>query len=176
LKFQTAQYFEESEMTPQPSSEKTLQEVDEKVKKYMPAYFHCAQTSFLTLKEQFGLKDWGILKALTPFVGIGLRGETCGAVVGSLMALGLVFGRDKLDDQEAFQASIPSAVEFCTRFEKEVGSTMCSSIIEKDFGRKYNLMDPAQVEEWLAAGAVEKCTDVVRKAVGIASEILMNKE
>ena len=162
-------------MAKQPSREKVLKDVDEKVQKYMPAYFHCAQTSFLTLQEQFGLKNGAILKALTPFPGIALRGETCGAVVGSLMALGLVFGRDKLDDQQAFQASLPSAVEFCTRFEKEVGSTMCSSIIEKEFGKKYNLQDPAQVEEWLAVGAVEKCTSVVRKAVRIAAEILLDK-
>jgi C_GCAxxG_C_C family probable redox protein len=162
-------------MTPQPSREKTLNEVDGKVKEYMTAYFHCAQTSFLSLQEQFELNDGGILKALTPFPGIALRGETCGAVVGSLMALGLVFGREKLDDQQAFQASLPSAIEFCARFEKEVGSTMCSSIIEKNFGKNYNLQDPAQVEEYMAAGAVEKCTSVVRKAVRIASEILLDK-
>jgi C_GCAxxG_C_C family probable redox protein len=163
-------------MKPQDSREQTLKEVSEKVNEYMPVYWHCAQTSFLTLQEQFGLKDGAILKALTPFPGIALRGETCGAVVGSLMALGLVFGRDKLDDQEAFQASLPSAIEFCTRFENEAGSTMCSAIIEKEFGRKYDLQDPAQAEEWMAAGAVEKCTDVVRKAVRIASEILMKNE
>ena len=162
-------------MTTQPSGEEVLKKLDEKVQKYMPVFFHCAQTSFLALQEQFGLEDGAILKALTPFPGIALRGETCGAVVGSLMALGLVYGRDKLDDRQSYLASLLSARKFCKRFEEEVGSTMCGDIIEKQFGKRYNLADPAQVKEWQAAGAVEKCTAVVGKAVRIAAEILLDK-
>jgi hypothetical protein len=36
---------------------------------------------------------------LNPFPGIALRGETCGAVIGCLMALGLEFGREDLSDR-----------------------------------------------------------------------------
>jgi hypothetical protein len=57
---------------------------------------NCAQTSFAVLQEEFNLDGGEVLRALTPFPGIALRGETCGAVVGSLMALGLVYGRDDL--------------------------------------------------------------------------------
>lgn len=53
---------------------------------------NCAQASFAVLQEEFELDSGEILKALTPFPGIALRGETCGAVVGCLMALGLVVG------------------------------------------------------------------------------------
>lgn len=153
-----------------------LDALDEKVGKYLAISRNCAQTSFLTLKEQFELDDGAILKALTPFPGIALRGETCGAVIGSLMALGLVFGREELDDREGYLASLPSARTFCHRFEKELGSTMCGDILESEFGKRYDLTDPAQVAEWQEAGALDKCSVVVRKAVRIAAEIIQDRE
>jgi C_GCAxxG_C_C family probable redox protein len=55
---------------------------------------NCDQTTFLTLRDEFDLEGDEVLKALTPFPGIALRGETCGAVTGGLMILGLVYGRD----------------------------------------------------------------------------------
>jgi C_GCAxxG_C_C family probable redox protein len=140
-----------------------LDELDEKVAKYLLVSRNCAQTSFLALQEQFELENGAILKALTSFPGIALRGETCGAVIGSLMALGLVFGRDDLDDQAGFSASLISAGEFCHRFEKELCSTMCGDILESEFGKRYDLTDPLQVAEWQAAGSLDKCTAVVRK-------------
>jgi C_GCAxxG_C_C family probable redox protein len=156
-------------------SREVLDGLDEKVAKYLVISMNCAQTSFVTLQEQFELGDGGVLKALTPFPGIALRGETCGAVSGSLMALGLVFGREKLDDQEGFFASLPPAMRFCHRFEEEVSSTMCGAILESELGKRYNLADPAQLAEWQAAGGPDKCMAVVRKGVRIAAEIIQEK-
>ena len=59
---------------------------------------NCAQTSFAVLQQEFDLEGGTILKALTPFPGIALRGETCGAVVGCLMAIDLVYGGEKIED------------------------------------------------------------------------------
>ena len=67
---------------------------------------NCAQTSFAILNEVFDLGGEQILKALTPFLGIALRGETCGAVIGSLMALGLVYRRDDLTDWKGYIGSL----------------------------------------------------------------------
>jgi len=73
-------------MTDQAPGEEIYSQLEQKVKEYLKISGNCAQTSFLALQEQFGLDDGSILKALTVFPGIALRGETCGAVVGSLMA------------------------------------------------------------------------------------------
>jgi C_GCAxxG_C_C family probable redox protein len=162
-------------MPAQPSGE-VLNELDEKAAKYLAISMNCAQTSFITLKEQFNLADGAILKALTPFPGVALRGETCGAVIGSMMALGLIYGRETLDDQQGFLASLPPTRKFCYRFEKEFGSTMCGDILEAVFGKRYDLADPAQVAEWQAAGSLDKCTAVVRSAVRIAAGIIMEKK
>jgi len=162
-------------MAIQPSRD-VLDELDEKAGKYLAISMNCAQTSFIVLKEQFNLDDGAILKALTPFPGIALRGETCGAVIGSMMALGLLYGRETLDDQQGFLASLSPARTFCYRFEKELGSTMCGDILEAKFGKRYDLTDPAQVAEWQAAGALDKCAAVVKIAVRIAAEIITEKK
>lgn len=160
------------------NNEFLFDELGEKVAKYLLLSRNCAQTSFVALQEQFELGDGAaiILKALTSFPGIALRGETCGAIVGSLMALGLVFGREDLDDQEGFASSLISARKFCHRFENELGSTTCSDILESEFGTRYDLTDPVQVAEWQAAGSLDKCTAVVMKATRIAAEIIISKE
>ena len=75
-----------------------LQELSQKARDLLPQCGNCAQITFFVLREEFDLDGQEILKALTPFPGLALRGETCGAVTGSLMAIGLVFGRDRLDD------------------------------------------------------------------------------
>jgi len=153
--------------------EGTLQRLEQKVKEYLRVSGNCAQTSFLALQEQFGLEDGAILKALTVFPGIALRGETCGAVVGCLMALSLVYGRERLDDWEGYMRSLRPGRRFCRRFEKEMGSTMCGDILESQFGRRYNLADPADAAEWQKANAQGKCSAVVAAAVRIAAEIII---
>ncbi len=161
------------------SVEEIFTSLDQKAQEYLMLCGNCAQTTFISLQEQFELEGGeSILKALTPFPGIALRGETCGAVVGSLMALGLIYGRgrDKLDDFRSYQRSLPSARRFCRRFEKEFGSTMCGDIVEAQFGKRYDLADPIQAMEWVNAGAVEKCGGVIRKGVRIAAEIITKTE
>jgi C_GCAxxG_C_C family probable redox protein len=160
-------------MSDQVSREEILSQLDEKVNRYFLQSFNCAQSSFAALQEQFGLDGGPILKALTPFPGIALQGETCGAVSGSMMALGLVFGRDRLDDLPAMRAAFVPGITFCKRFTQEVGSTRCGDILETQFGKRFNLTDPAQVAEYSAAGAIEKCGAVTRKGVRIAAEILL---
>jgi len=156
--------------------EDTLQQLEENVKRYLKISGNCAQTSFIVLQEQFGLDNGSILKALTGFPGIALRGETCGAVVGCLMALDLVYGREKLDDWEGYGRALRHGRKFCRGFEKELGSTMCGDIVESIFGKRYNLANPVEAEEWQKAGAVEKCSGVVTAAVRIAARIIISKD
>lgn len=162
-------------MATQPSKGEMLDRLAQKATEYLKLSGNCAQTSFLVLQEEFKLDDGTILKALTPFPGIALRGETCGAVIGCLMALGLVYGREKLDDWAGYFASLPSARRFCRRFEKENGSTMCGDILETQLGRRFNLADPAEAEEYLAAGGSECCAAVVSNAVRITAEEILKK-
>jgi C_GCAxxG_C_C family probable redox protein len=150
--------------------------VDQKVDQYMQLSHHCAQSSFLALRDQFALGGEQVLKALTPMPGIAERGETCGAVTGPLMAMGLIYGRDlhHLDDWDAYQKSLIPTGLFCRQFEKEFGTTMCSKIQEGKFGRCYHLTDPAELQEFQNAGATEQCSEVVKSAVHMAAGVILD--
>jgi C_GCAxxG_C_C family probable redox protein len=149
--------------------------LDQRVRNNMAKSHHCAQSSFLALSEQFGLEDKEILKALTPFPGIAERGQTCGVVTGSLMALGMVFGRDRLDDWQKYRDSLIPAGQFADEFEKEMGSSLCSDIVKKEFGMRLDLRNPADQAKFAAAEATEKCSKVVIKGVRIAARIILEQ-
>ena len=157
--------------------EEIIENLERKAKENVKHCGNCAQSAFLALQEEFELGGDGVLKALTPFPGIALRGETCGAVTGSLMALGLVFGRGKEDlgNFRKYQRSLPSARKFCFMFEEELGSMLCSKIVEDKFGRSFDLANRADALRWAASGAKEKCGEVVAVGVRIAGEIIITK-
>lgn len=74
------------------SREEIHKELEEKVDKLLPMYGSCSQASFCALNEQFELKADKTIRALKPLTGgVALKGETCGAVSGSLVAIGLSF-------------------------------------------------------------------------------------
>ena len=152
--------------------------LDQKVNHYMEISNNCAQSSYLALAEQFEIKSEQVLKALTPLPGIAERGETCGAITGSLMVFGLIYGRGKnrLHDWNAYRDSLIPTGKFCRLFEEEFGSTMCHDIQEKEFGRSYQLTHPEELREFQEADATVKCSSVVRKAVRIAAEIILNDQ
>lgn len=160
------------------SKEDIFVDLEDKAKVNLTLCGNCAQTTFLTLQEHFELEDGGILKALTPFPGIALRGETCGAVTGSLMALGLIYGRDRenLGNWDAYIKSLPPTRRFCRRFEQEIGSTMCGDIVEAEFGQRFDLADPVEAMQWMNCGALDKCGVVIGKGVRIAADIIINAQ
>ena len=162
-------------MNTETSKEEVLRKVTDRALQILLQSGNCAQTSFFVLKEQFALDDGKILKALTPFPGVALRGETCGAVIGSLMALGLVFGRDNIDDMPGYLRSLPPARKFCRQFEKEQGNTMCGAILEAKLGKRYNLANPIESALYFSSGGPEKCAEVVASAARIAAEIILDK-
>ena len=147
--------------------------LDQKVDHYMGISHNCAQSTFLAISEQFGLGNDDMVKALTPIPGIAERGETCGAVTGALLALGLVFGRNNLSDWKAYRNSLVPANEFCDRFEKELGSTMCGDIIESKFGKRLDLRKSEELIQFQESDATAKCSGVVRTAVRIAADIIL---
>jgi C_GCAxxG_C_C family probable redox protein len=144
---------------------------EEGAEENLQKYGNCAQASFAILQSYYGLEGGEIVRALSPFPGVGLRGDTCGAVTGSVMALGLMFGRGEGEEYSKFIDVAAMAREFCTRFERDLGSTKCGDIHEAHLGRRFDLADPAEREEFgEAVGGL--CTRVVAAAAQIAMEII----
>lgn len=149
-----------------------------RVEHFMELGYFCSQASFATLQEKLSIECDAptFIKSLRPFPGIGLRLETCGAVSGCLIALGLIHGTIDQDDNEQSEKCMTLANAFCSRIEKELGSTRCGDIMEKQFGRRFDLRDPSQWQPFREAGSREKCREVVKIAVRIAYEGLREEQ
>jgi len=130
---------------------------------------NCAQSTALALMEEFGLGNMEVIKALSPFPGIGGTGLVCGGITGSLIAFGLYFGSDDRLDPQAVGRTIQVAQKFLASFEREVGAKLCANIIETvTLGHKLN---PGESEQAMAAFASEKGFEKCGLLPGIGSRL-----
>lgn len=131
---------------------------------------NCAQSTFFALEQHFNLEGGPMLKALSPFPGIALRGETCGAVTGGMLALGLIFGADEAS--EDLSAAYGPAREFCHRLEEAKGSLQCSELLEQGIGKSIDFTSPIELRDYSASNGPAFCAGIVKTAVQIAAEII----
>lgn len=153
--------------------EERLDRLARKAGDHVEAWGSCAQGTLLALQEEFDLGDIQSLKAATAMPGMALRGETCGAVVGSIMVFGLEFGREKPEDVQAMMRTMGVARRLCKEFEEKFGSCMCSGVQEHLFGRSFDLTDPQDIQEFAAAGAAKKCRIPAEAAARIAGRMIL---
>jgi C_GCAxxG_C_C family probable redox protein len=136
------------------NKEQILDRVQRRAEEYNFIFKNCAQGTALALMEEFGLGSMEIVKALTPFPGVGGTGEICGGITGSLIAFGLYFGSDDRLDYEAMNETIMTSQKFMAFFEGEIGHLYCADILEMVIlGHRLN---PGESEEAMMTFASEK--------------------
>jgi C_GCAxxG_C_C family probable redox protein len=91
---------------------------------------NCAQGTALALFEEFGIGSMEIIKALTPFPGVGGTGDMCGGVTGVLIAFGLFFGVDDVLNVKHTEEVIKLSQKFMAKFQGKLGYMYCADIIE----------------------------------------------
>lgn len=126
-------------------------------------YSGCSQSVLLSLQEALGIGDVESFKAATVLSGgVARRGETCGALLGGLMALGLMIGRENITDTQVYRdAMVPSyeiIKDFQERLKETFGfsepleNTICKDIQERIYGESFDLTDPGSYKAFLDAG------------------------
>jgi C_GCAxxG_C_C family probable redox protein len=136
------------------NKEQILDRVQLRAEEYNFFLKNCAQGTALALMEEFGLGNMEIIKALTPFPGVGGTGEICGGITGSLIAFGLYFGPDDPPDFEKMNDTIMTSQKFMAFFEGEIGHMYCADIIETVIlGHRLN---PGESEAAMVAFTNEK--------------------
>jgi C_GCAxxG_C_C family probable redox protein len=119
-----------------------LDRVQNKAEEYEQVSQSCAKSSALAVMEEFGFGDIQVIAALSPFPGIALTGETCGAISGAMTALALYFGTGDLLDFDANARLYGKCRKLINRFEQALGTTKCREIHQNViFGRYYNTAD-----------------------------------
>jgi C_GCAxxG_C_C family probable redox protein len=127
--------------------------------------FNCSQSVFLVFALEHGIDKDTALKLASPFGGgIARRGETCGAVSGALLALGLARGASEpAGKDEIYRLS----QEFLRLFEQKHGALLCRDLVG---------FDARTPEGWQQARQAGKFTTVcpvlVRDAVEIVQSLL----
>ncbi|MEJ2716725.1 MAG: C-GCAxxG-C-C family protein [Deltaproteobacteria bacterium] len=157
--------------------EQIVARVQQRAEEYNVAMKNCAQGTALALMEEFGVGNMDMIKALTPFPGIGGTGRLCGGITGSLIVLGLCFGSDDRLDYEATNETILIARQFMASFQRELGHIECADIIETvTIGYKLN---PGESEEAMQAFArekgFEKCGLPPAMGAGLAARYIIDK-
>jgi hypothetical protein len=102
-------------------------------------------------------------------------GWMCGGVTGGLIALGLFFGSEDLQDYDAAATTIDAARHFMSRFEEQVGAVLCPKIQEDVvFGRYLDpTASPENVEAFAQAQGFEKCSLLPGIGARLAAEIII---
>ncbi len=124
--------------------------------------------------------DLQSFKAATVLAGgVARRGETCGALLGALMALGLAVGRERMEDTDQYRRAMGPARRIAERFQEEVQSqfgasvpldtTLCRDIQASIYDRSFDLNDSADYKAFLAAGG--HSADGCPKVCGIAAQV-----
>jgi hypothetical protein len=105
----------------------------------------------------------------------------CGALLGALMTIGMVYADAKMEipsTSTRYEETILHANRLCDRFKKEFGSLRCRDIQKVIFGRHWDLRDPDQKAEFSVTRRSElhdKCGDfVVKKAARLAAEEIID--
>ncbi len=99
--------------------------------------------------------------------GMGRLGETCGAVTGALMVIGLKHGKIKDDDDEARERTYELAQEFTARFRARNESLLCRELLGHDLNTPDGMKAVADKQLFLAL-----CPRFVRQAAEILEQIL----
>jgi len=95
--------------------------------------FNCAQSVFITYCDEFGLdRDLALKLSCSLGGGMGRLGETCGAVTGAYLLIGLKYGKILEADDAAKEKTYATVREFAQRFQQRNGSTQCRDLLGVD--------------------------------------------
>jgi len=92
---------------------------------------NCAQAVLWALAERAGLDPETALKIATGLgAGLGRRQETCGALTGGILALGLLHGAGEGADRAVVEATYDRVRALIERFEREHGASRCRELLD----------------------------------------------
>ncbi len=138
--------------------------------------FNCAESVLIGCNRELDFHDFSptVMRVASMFGGgIVGTGETCGAVTGALMYLGLVLGTDGSEPHSMFKARRTETNQIGLRYIKEFieawGSQRCSVLQAMDKG----LISPTGSQRLDDSIQGSKCNTYVRWAVEQVTRMLI---
>jgi C_GCAxxG_C_C family probable redox protein len=171
---ETADYDTRSEKAG--SKAKTLDRVAKAAYDNNRAYEGCARCVLHALQTHLNITDdqrafTAAFKSSTALsAGVARKGETCGALIGALMAIGLEKGTESLGDFEGYVDTMGAASCVFDRFKEKYGAVKCFEIQEQLFGRRIDFFKEEEAEWWYRNEGLDKCPGVCAVAARLAAE------
>ncbi len=140
-------------------------------------YTGCSQTVLAALREVFPEIGADVVRASSALAGgVARQGESCGALIGAVMAISALFGRERLEDMAQYQRAMEPAMTIHRRFEEEIGHTICAEIHKIRYGRVYDLSRPEEREVFREIGCrnLKGCPVVCGTAARLAAEAIVD--
>lgn len=127
----------------------------------------CSQIVYQYGASKLGMDEKQALRIAAAFGGGMWNGETCGCVVGALMALGTKYGPDGFNQGEKKQALLAKKAAFETAFKGEHKSLICKEILG------YDISKPEEMKVIMDKGLLFSiCPKAVMTACKLLDEIL----
>ena len=128
---------------------------------------NCAQAVLGAYAEELEIAPELTCRIACGFGGGMRRADTCGAVTGALMVIGLTHGPAQCEEQEGKERAYRLVAQFQQRFAARHGSTICRDLLECDVSTEAGHQ---QAEE---KGLFDqRCPEFVRDAAAILQELL----
>lgn len=126
--------------------------------------FNCTQSLLVAYGCELGLDRDTALKLASPFGGgIGRSGNTCGAIIGAIMIIGLKHGTTDINDKEAEKNIYKLTAKFIEQFKSrlDTNTILCRELIgnEKDPSFSHKI-------------AKKKCLKYIKESAEIIKEII----
>ena len=136
---------------------------------FLHSDYNCAQSVVLAFVDKLKISREVAQKMAAGFGGgMGKQQETCGAVTGAIMVLGMLEGEKVNNNDELKSRSYSSVQKFHRQFAEEFGTTRCEELI------KVNLNTPEGSARFKEEKIKEHvCAPCVKRAVEII-EAMMN--
>jgi C_GCAxxG_C_C family probable redox protein len=123
--------------------------------------YNCAQVILSYYVKDLGLDEKIALK-IASGLGAGMfEGDSCGAVLGAVMVIGLKYGSDPKD------VLIDKTIEFRKKFNEKFGSCMCKELLG------YDISIPEEMDKLQKSNkTVDLCPILVKGSIDILKDIL----
>jgi C_GCAxxG_C_C family probable redox protein len=130
--------------------------------------FNCSQAVLAAYGEQFELKQELALRVAGAFGGgMGRMGETCGAVTGAIMVVGLQFGSTIAGDLKARENAYAVVREFVHRFKGRNVYVLCRDLLDCD------ISTPEGMKRAKEEGIIKQsCPKFVKDAAEILDKLI----
>lgn len=130
--------------------------------------FNCAQSILAAYGEPLGMPRETALRVAAAFGGgIGGLGDTCGAVTGALMVLGLALAKIDPQDSTAKQKNYQLTRQFIDEFKKRNRCTLCRELLGCDISTAQGMQQAKEAGRFTTI-----CPGLVKDAAEIVEQLL----